>query len=66
MEEQHARETKSQRDIWAGTFFFTLAGEKIKRDKWIQERTKAIKEQTAKGLEPEIQRLIAVIQRFKK
>jgi hypothetical protein len=33
--------------------------EKIKRDKWAQDKTRQIKEQTIKGLEPEIQNLIS-------
>ncbi|KAI8849461.1 hypothetical protein BC829DRAFT_391327 [Chytridium lagenaria] len=52
LEEHHARDLKQQREMW-------MAAEKVKRDKWITERTKAIKEQTVKGLEPEIQRMIA-------
>ncbi len=32
--------------------------EKIRREKWIEEKTKQIKEMTVKGLEPEIQALI--------
>lgn len=51
-EEAHARELKQKKDTWE-------SAEKLKRDKWIQEKTKVIKEQTVKGLEPEIQRLIA-------
>jgi hypothetical protein len=35
-----------------------MAAEKIRRDKWIEEKTKKIKEMTVKGLEPEIQSLI--------
>lgn len=34
------------------------AAEKIRREKWIEEKTKKIKEMTVKGLEPEIQALI--------
>ncbi|KAJ8328206.1 hypothetical protein QVD99_000724 [Batrachochytrium dendrobatidis] len=52
VEEQQARDIKQQRDMWQ-------AAEKIKRDKWIQDKTKSIKDQTVKGLEPEIQRMIA-------
>jgi hypothetical protein len=53
LEEKHSRDIKSQRDTWA-------ANEKIKRDKWIQEKTKLIKDQTVKSLEPEIQKMLSV------
>lgn len=53
MEEQHNRELKNQKDMWH-------AAEKIKRDKWITDKTKSIKDQTIKGLEPEIQRMLGV------
>ena len=36
-----------------------IATEKLRRERWIAEQSKRIKEITVKGLEPEIQRLIA-------
>ncbi len=47
-----AEELRRQRDAWA-------AAEKIKRDSWAEEKTREVKELTIKGLEPEIQRLMA-------
>lgn len=35
------------------------AAEKLRREKWIKEKTQEIKEITVKGLEPDIQKLIA-------
>ena len=32
---------------------------KLKQEKWVDEKTRRIKEQTVRGLEPEIQRLMA-------
>ncbi|XP_070580321.1 centrosomal protein of 131 kDa-like [Ptychodera flava] len=52
MEEDHSIEVKKIKEVNA-------AAEKIRREKWIDEKTKKIKEITVKGLEPEIQRLIA-------
>jgi hypothetical protein len=52
MELDQARELKQQKEIWQ-------TAEKVKRDKWIQEKTKSIKDQTVQSLEPEIQKLIA-------
>lgn len=53
LQEFHAKDLKNQKET-------LLAGEKIKREKWLQEKTKIIKEQTVKGLEPEIQRMLTV------
>ncbi|XP_072168019.1 centrosomal protein of 131 kDa-like [Diadema setosum] len=52
LEEGHGRELTKIKDVQA-------AAEKMRREKWIDEKTKKIKEITVKGLEPEIQRLIA-------
>ena len=48
----HALELKKQKEIGE-------AAEKIRREKWIKEKTQEIKEMTVKGLEPDIQKLIA-------
>jgi 5-azacytidine-induced protein 1 len=45
-------ELKRQKEAWA-------AAEKIKRESWAEEKTREVKELTIKGLEPEIQRLMA-------
>ncbi|CAH2291520.1 centrosomal of 131 kDa isoform X1 [Pelobates cultripes] len=52
MQEHHDLEMKKLQDLMS-------AAEKVRREKWIDEKTKKIKEITVKGLEPEIQRLIA-------
>ncbi|XP_031454757.1 centrosomal protein of 131 kDa isoform X2 [Phasianus colchicus] len=51
MQEQHEQEIKKLKELMSAT-------EKIRREKWIDEKTKKIKEITVKGLEPEIQKLI--------
>uniref|UniRef100_A0A8C6IW09 Uncharacterized protein n=1 Tax=Melopsittacus undulatus TaxID=13146 RepID=A0A8C6IW09_MELUD len=52
MQEQHELEIKKLKELMSAT-------EKIRREKWIDEKTKKIKEITVRGLEPEIQKLIA-------
>uniref|UniRef100_A0A667YIY8 Centrosomal protein 131 n=1 Tax=Myripristis murdjan TaxID=586833 RepID=A0A667YIY8_9TELE len=52
MQEQHEMEIKKLKELMSAT-------EKARREKWIDEKTKKIKEITVKGLEPEIQKLIS-------
>lgn len=52
LQEQHDLEIKKLKELMSAT-------EKIRREKWIDEKTKKIKEITVKGLEPEIQKLIS-------
>ncbi|KAM6164349.1 centrosomal protein of 131 kDa [Rhynchocyon petersi] len=52
MQAQHELELKKLKELMSAT-------EKVRREKWINEKTKKIKEITVKGLEPEIQKLIA-------
>ncbi|XP_072795914.1 centrosomal protein of 131 kDa isoform X3 [Vicugna pacos] len=52
MQEQHELEIKKLKELMSAT-------EKVRREKWISEKTRKIKEITVKGLEPEIQKLIA-------
>ena len=52
MDDRHNSETQKIKDMHE-------AAEKLRRERWIEDKTKKIKEMTVKGLEPEIQRLIA-------
>ncbi|KAG8507520.1 Centrosomal protein of 131 kDa [Galemys pyrenaicus] len=52
MQEQHELEIKKLKELMSAT-------EKVRREKWISEKTRKIKEITVRGLEPEIQKLIA-------
>ncbi|XP_072568011.1 centrosomal protein of 131 kDa isoform X2 [Paramormyrops kingsleyae] len=52
MQEQHDLEIKKLKELMGTT-------ERIRREKWIDEKTKKIKEITVKGLEPEIQNLLS-------
>ncbi|XP_053767632.1 centrosomal protein of 131 kDa isoform X2 [Desmodus rotundus] len=52
MREQHELEIKKLRELMSAT-------EKARREKWVSEKTRRIKEITVRGLEPEIQKLIA-------
>ncbi|NXA35863.1 CP131 protein, partial [Eudromia elegans] len=52
IQEQHELEIKKLKELMSAT-------EKVRREKWMDEKTKKIKEITVKGLEPEIQKLIA-------
>ena len=49
---RHALELTKQKEV-------AIATEKLRRERWVAEQSKKIKEMTVKGLEPEIQRLIA-------
>ncbi|XP_060027787.1 centrosomal protein of 131 kDa isoform X3 [Erinaceus europaeus] len=51
MQEQHELEIKKLKELMSAT-------EKVRREKWINEKTRKIKEITVRGLEPEIQKLI--------
>jgi 5-azacytidine-induced protein 1 len=48
----HAAEIKKQKDVMQ-------TAEKLRREKWIKDKSQQIKELTVKGLEPDIQKLIA-------
>ena len=51
LQTQWAIELKKQKEVWQ-------SAEKARREAWLSEKTREIKEMTIKGLEPEIQRLI--------
>eukprot|EP01083_Nonionella_stella_P195447 719974_1 len=48
---QHKRNIQKHKEAWE-------AGEKARRDMWMKEKTKSIKESTIRSLEPQLQRLI--------
>lgn len=52
LNENWKKELKKAKDAWVTT-------EKVKREKWEKEKTKEIKEMTARGLEPEINRIVS-------
>ncbi|XP_032726964.1 centrosomal protein of 131 kDa [Lontra canadensis] len=52
VQEQHELEIKKLKELMSAT-------EKVRREKWINEKTRKIKEITVRGLEPEIQKLVA-------
>jgi len=52
LQEAHSKELKKQKESMA-------VSEKIRRDTWMQEKCREIKEMTVKGLQPEIERLLA-------
>ena len=52
LEQNHAAEVKKQKDVMQ-------TAEKLRRERWIKDKSQQIKELTVKGLEPDIQKLIA-------
>ena len=52
VEQRHAAEIKRLKSLQE-------TSNKLKQEKWVDEKTRRIKEQTVRGLEPEIQRLMA-------
>lgn len=50
-ESNFIKELKRNKDSWN-------VSEKQRREQWIKDKTKEIKEQTIRGLEPEVQRII--------
>lgn len=53
IKEKNFKDLKKNKDAW-------MASEKLRRENWIKEKTREIKEITAKGLEPEITRIMMV------
>lgn len=51
LEESQRRDLQQLKDVHE-------AAEKLRRERWIEDKTKRIKELTVRGLEPEIQKLI--------
>jgi len=51
-EEAFAKELRKQKELWG-------QAEKEKREQWLAEKTKEVKDATVRGLEPDIQRLVA-------
>lgn len=54
MQDNYEAETKKIRMPW-------FHAEKIRRKRWEEQKIKEIKELTAKGLEPEIEKIIPII-----
>lgn len=52
VEEKWSRELKKNKEAW-------VAAEKVRKEKWMAEKVGEIKNMTIKGLEPEIERIIA-------
>eukprot|EP00887_Chlorella_sp_A99_P001853 scaffold19.g1853.t1 len=48
-----ARELRRQKEMW-------MAAEQAKREAWMAQKERSIREATIKGLEPEVQKLVAV------
>nr|XP_045015151.1 centrosomal protein of 131 kDa isoform X2 [Jaculus jaculus] len=56
---EHMAQMQEQHELIKKLKELMSAAEKVRREKWINEKTKKIKEVTVRGLEPEIQKLIA-------
>merc|ERR1719235_659135 len=52
MEEHNSKNLQRQKQNW-------MAAEKLRREAWEKEKTKEIKEITIKGLQPEVERILA-------